>query len=398
MIEIKREKRISPEQLRNLFSKIKNSYGKSDFHAFREDLLREIKEKTSSLAYEGLTPTNIKLALDDKNLHLEPISEYLKPEFKIVGCIPYTEVGKGGKNQIPEEKIKKDLDLINALSTLKVSSKSIGETKQIGSYLYSIKFQNFLPRMGFSFLLLRKDKSGVPIPSQKMIQKILLGIREKKDVLKKFGIQIKEEISDPDKAAWRLRLAVINGLEEREIGEGQALQAKYLFQFCLKFGIPVLFTELLQSYFYVIKSPKIQLNEESMDLNPLNEHLKGKILKKLLPKQCEEIFGYLPTEGQLKIRCTAQQTSETLKKIVESKVGSEKAAKIASKATSNQRLLQILIFLRQIAYLSDYKEVLKKLGKQDIDFTKVEKKLEETVTERLYTRAIRQFAKKSLKE
>lgn len=398
MVEIKREKQIPTGQLRNLFSEIKKTYGKSDFHAFRESLIREIEEKTPPLAYKGMTPTNIKLALEEKNLQLESISDYLKPEFKIIGYIPYTEIAKGRGNEIPEEKIKKDPALMKAPSTFRASNRLIGREKQIGKYVYTIKFQSFLPKLGFSFLLLRKGENGVPIPSQNMIQKILAGIREKEEILKKFGVQIKEELSDPDKAAWRLRLAVINGLEEKEIGEGQALRAKYLFPFCLQFGIPVLFTELLQSYFYVIKSPKIQLDEESIVLRPLNEELDSKILSKLLPKGCEEIFGYLPTEGQLKVRCTAQQTSETLEKIAESKVGPEKAPKVASKATSNRRLLQVLIFLRRIRHRSDYEEVLVKLGKEDIDFSKVEKKLKENAQERLYMRAMRRFAKKRLKK
>lgn len=391
VLEIKKERELSNAQLRTLFNEIEEAYGKSSFHAFRKDISEEVRQ-LSALSNEHLTPTNIKLVLEGKNIPVQGFSELLKSEFLVVGYISYNViVEQGDKQKVNEDKIRELPSNTFSIPCTVKGGELIGETKQIGEFNYSVKFHHYLPNIGYSYILLRRDREGAFLPSEKIVRKILATLRERREISREIGIRIKDNINDKSEAVWRLRMAVINGLKAREIGEREALRPKYLFPFCLKYGIPILFSELLQSYFDIIQGSKLQkLRIEALKSTPLEE-MENDYFSNLLPRECGEFLGFRPL-STLDFQCTSMKSKEELIEILESRVGGkEKAEEIVSISSSIQRLIQILLLTRRIRNVSDYRELLTSLGQRHFPYKDIEDKLEGEVEQRIYRKAVSNF-------
>lgn len=392
ILEVKKEKLLSENVLRSIFEVIGEAYGKKSFRSFEEDISKEIKEHS----HMRLTPTNLQMILEEKNIRGESISKLLSPDFKVAGYISYEKLQRSGnklkiKGKIKGENIEKRKPYFLPLPCTHNLKDYVGKEKKIQDFNYSLRFQYFFPEEGYSFLLLRKDEERGYLPSKRVVKKILATLREREEILKDIGIKIRDEIEDPEEAIWRLKMAVINGLPSKDISERKSLRPRWLFLFCIKFGIPILFTELLQSYFDLIQSSKIQQPEEAIKPK-IFENIETKEFTGLLPKKCEEILGFHPT-NELKIRCTEKKNKEelidTLKRSEEQK---EKPTKniedILSMSHNNRRLIQILLLTRQIRTVSDYREILNHLGKKDINYSRIEEKLVKDIENRIYKKAI----------
>lgn len=396
ILEVKREQELSESRIKDLFEEIKNTYGKTSFHAFRRDISEEVKH-VSSFSKERLTPTNLKLVLEEKNIQLEGnVLELLRPEFKSIGYLRYEDLEKRGNRwKINDKKIIKNVKYLSVPCTVKTDD-LMGKKKNIGEFQYNIEFHHFLPKIGYSYFLLRKDREGNFTPSERLVRKILATFREREEISGKVGIRIKEEIDDPEEAVWRLKMAVINGLEGADIGESEALKPKYLFLFCLKYGIPILFTELIQSYFDIVQSLKLRLPEEAINPPPLYGKLDLAELKQFLPPECWEILGLRLTD-QVKVRCTPKKSkSELIQMLQRKKRDTERVEEIVSESQDNRRLIQILLLTRRVRNVSDYREILTSLGKKDIDYRTVEEKMMTDSEERIYKRAILKVLKQKI--
>ena len=381
LLEVSKEKEISSSVLDALFKLYKDEFGASDIESFYNKLLMTIKSNTD-FSGNNLTPTIITRFFSLRGIYLDKnLKRILKPEYSKVGYLPLTKISK----ETAEQKItaKKEDIIVNNLTTVpapsihKIPENFIGSEIAIGNYTYKVYCQTWAPTLGTISLLLRLDENREPLPDLHLIRKVLkIAIKVKKQDKGKYRqLLIAKKSKSPDDIYWAMRLAIVTGLRDyRDIAENQALRPSNIFTYCLKNKIPVVYPEIIESYFTVIKTSRFRFSESTLSLKqpiqifPLRTIFNREFISSLTRKIFNDVLGIIIRKaGGIYIQGTP---AFDFKELINSDLKIPSAViKFAKK--SIKKLVKGLIFTGIIKSPADYRYVLNKLSVQEISYNEV---------------------------
>ena len=384
MFIISKEKPLPENELQSIHSELYSSLlTSSPYEEFKRQVLNDVRNVLKIDDYDIYRPSILKLYFGLKNLKIsENIISKLNSEISVTGCFTKTNIKEIDKTRgiveinelCDKDKIEKYIPIP---SLQKVEEKMVGRSIFIDlDYNYVIYHTTWLPNLGMSAILLRRDKMKVPMPDPDFVKKILMFAETRKGEEEKSVDS--ENQSD---LYWKLKVLVMKTLSDKpEITEAKTLQPKYLFEFILRRKIPITYEELFQTYFAAIP---LSIVKDTGTLLITKVPTKPKYLRKILTSEevryilgemCGELLGTLvkKKEGIL-LECINPMNKNMKEKLKKNYKLSEEVFKVSKNET--KRLIRSLIISGAIKNKGEYEKLMNLVGKKTYNYDEVIKPL-----------------------
>ncbi|MGQ4891964.1 MAG: hypothetical protein ACP6IP_05685 [Candidatus Njordarchaeia archaeon] len=385
VFQVVKEETVTEKELKILHEILyKNLTISEDYPTFKKIMINDVAEYFNGSESDIYRPSIIRLYLRLKNWDVSAgFIKKLKAKPKKVGYFRKLDITKINMDEkkVEVDKIIKPMDigkLIPAPSIRKLDPDVIGKSILISyNYNYTIYHQTWLPGIGMAAILLRKDRMNTPVPDIEFIKKILMYIETKKSSKNE---NVKEETSGD--LYWKLKVMVMKTLSNLpEITETKALQPKYLFEFILRKKIPIIYTELYQTYFAAIPTELIKERGGTLTtIIPVKPTYLRKIFtKEVIPlifgERCQELLGTIVKKGKgVTIECCDKINKELKARIRKNFDVDEEIFNVAKDDT--KRLIRTLIISGHIKGKEDYNLLMKMVNKTDLSYSNILKPLE----------------------
>jgi|GEM_PF-5539389 len=371
LLEISKERSISPDLFEELYKHIGIEFGAKDPEDLKQKLLSEM-----GISEEQLLASHIREFLKERKFLSKELEVLLKPQYTRIEFVQYDPksfiIEEDQRNiRISEDLIIREVDAFKAPS-LRVfdSSEIIGARLAIDNYNYIIYTQELLPERGFCLIMLKRNEKGEPEPALSFVKSLL-------EIVQKHGRKALPFIKRIDKSdlLWSLRLLVMRGLKELNLTETIALRPSYLFSFCLKYRIPVLYEEILENYFHALPTEFIELVNGKLKLKlpidpePLSRVISKKNMLSYAGKEFIDLIGVSAIRGDVILHLVKRLSEEELTRICAEYDLDEKIVRIAG--YNPKRVLRILIYKGRIKSLQEYRSVKEKLGIKSVKLSEI---------------------------
>ncbi len=390
LLEIQKEREINEVIAEQLFKEIGVEFGTRSVDEFLDALKRELQRSGKEPL---LIPSLIKIILEMKNLpYSHRIEKILAPNYDSVGFIKLSKLGTidlhrreikiSAEMLIPHDKIDEN-DLVLLPSITKMPPEILFRPIKFRGINYEVFQQTIIPRLGHALILLRRDEKREPLPHVGFLKRVLLIIkRARKKLLDTFGITARIEKLKDDDIYWLMRLLIVRGLSDvKNVTESNALRSSILFNFCLRFGIPILYEEILQSYFAVIETSNVIIHgnilkpKVDIDPPPLLRYFNYKELARYLPKDYKQLLGVSVRRDGIFLHCAKELSEDILeRKIREYSLPPQIKSSIENDA---EKLLRALILMRKLKSIEEYTSVKKQLEVAIINYETISNKFKD---------------------
>ncbi len=381
-LEVSKEKELESSILEELLNEVSIELGISDLEELISNINRDLGISlpiTASVLIRYLRKNNLSIR--------SSLAKKLIPKYEKIGYVPIkvaTEKLREKRTQIIDLKpidLNKDLNAFKAPSLIKISNDLIFKNINILGYKYTLFRQATLPKLGYSIILLSRDEKNEPLPNYTFLKRFLEIIeRIRAKLFQDFGIAFDANKVSPEDITWISRLLIVKALsEERNITESNALRPNHLFSFCLKYGVPIFYEEILQSYFSAIETSNVAFRNGGLRLRvekppyPISKYINLRYLAPYLPHNCVDLLGVTIKRDSMKLHCFTYLEDETIQSLINSfRIPSKLAITIEN---DPKRLLRAMILSGRIKTIEDYSRVKKKLNIIIVDYREIEEKI-----------------------
>ncbi len=360
------------------------------YDEFKSELIREMKVLLGVREDQIFRPSFLKIYFKLKKYRLNRgLLKKLKRRIKNIGFVyldDIKEIDDARKNLVVENILsqKEVGKLVNIPSVAKPDWQLIGKRVVVNyAYNYSIYYITWLPKIGMSAILLRRDPGNIPIPDPDFVKKILMYMETKGT--EPSETHVEEDVSEGD-LYWKLRVLVMRTLSDvPEITESKSLQPKYIFEFALRRGIPIAFSELYQTYFTVIPIDILKgIGENTyipivpFDPIPLKKLLNRKEIKRILGDKCPEFIGlFVKKEDGIILECCSSLTDDVKRRLKREFKLEEKFFEAIKGDV--RKLIRSLILSGLIKSRDKYNTLLTILNKKEIKYDDIVKPFYEDI-------------------
>ena len=384
ILEISRENELSSSDMEKLLKDLAVELGTQsldDFTTLMRTAAQEIGEEPL------IIPTTVRKVLRKRNIPISKnIEKILTPKYTRIGFLELRTLLKEIQTSkdrifIDYKALQKIENTIKAPSIIKISQDLLLKHLRIMGNTYTIYSEVIVPNLGRVLILLQRDDKNEPMPDPAFLRRFLNIIKRiRKDLFETLGITPDiEKLSDED-ICWITRLLIVKGLSGlKNVTESNALRPNLLFTFCLRYGIPMFYEEILQSYFSIVESYNISFKDARLGLRverkpyPLSKYFNRKILAPFLPDNCVDLLGTTVRRDGVSIHCLEYLDENTMNSLIEE-------YKIPSKLTltiedNPKKLLRAIILSQKIKSLDEYLALKKKLRVMIINYHQIEDKI-----------------------
>jgi len=384
-LEVSKEKEVESSILEELFNEVSIELGINNLEEFIYSINRNLGINTP------ITPSLLIRYIRKNNLSIKSsLVKKLIPRYEKLGYIPVKKLintqnmDKAGILNVKSDDLDTKLNTFRAPSLIRLSSDLIFKTINILGYKYTLFRQIVLPKLGYSIVLLLRDEKNEPLPNSLFLKRFLEIIKRiRVKLFQDLGISFNTNKISPEDITWISRLLIVKALsKEKNITESNALRPNNLFSFCLKFGIPIFYEEILQSYFNVIETSNISFGNGGLRLRveklpyPISRYMNLRHLAPYLPHNCMDLLGVTIKRDSMKLHCFTYLEDETIQSLISNfKIPSKLAMTIEN---DPKRLLRAIILSGRIKTIEEYSKVKRKLNVITIDYREIEDKIGKT--------------------
>lgn len=381
-LEISKEEEVESSILEELFNEISIELGVNNL----EELIYNINKDLG--VNIPITPSLLIRYIRKNNLSISvSLIRKLVPKYKKLGYVSINrlvsaqDVNKMAILNIRSDDLNRDLNAFRAPSLIMLSSDLLFRSINILGYKYTLFRQAILPKLGYSVILLLRNEKNDPLPNYLFLKRFLEIIkRVRLKLFQDLGIMFDANKISPEDITWISRLVIVKALSrEKNITESNALRPNNLFSFCLKFGIPIFYEEILQSYFNIMETSNFSFGGGRLKLKveklpyPISKYINLRYLAPYLPHNCMDLLGVTIKRDSMKLHCFTYLEDETIQSLISDfKIPSKLAITIEN---DPKRLLRAIILSRRIRTIEEYSKVKKKLNIMTIDYEDIEKKI-----------------------
>lgn len=382
LLEISKEKNLDENTLELLLRELGVELGVKN----SEELLSLLQKETSASDSDLLTATTILEVLKKLDLSIPTkIERALIPKYERLGFVAIDDL-----KSINHQRQKKIRSIVNysslispneaafkAPSIIRIPTEYYSKIIRIFGYRYTIYTESIVPDVGYVLILLRRDEKNEPLPDSNFLRRFLKAIRSiRPKIFENFGIVANIEKLSTDDVYWITRLLVVKGLaDQQDVTESTALRPHLLFAFCLKYGIPMLYEEIIQSYFSLIESYNLSIREARLAFRirkqpyPLTKYFNKRKLMYLLPEDCSDIIGITVKKDRIILHCCRPLDDEKFNSIIES-------YKIPSKIIMSldkhpKKIMRAIILSQKVRTPEEYSLLKKKVNIFTINYDDV---------------------------